>query len=193
MIEVTLELRLDSFLVNSVGGGDELTGTMPARAVRFRCEKIAAARQLAGGAPSVDFDFLGSASQHASQSETDNDFDGQLLNYLTMHTTMDVSKVTLASGASGYSTLPKGVSSGEIGRMLFAKSPSQSRVEVELVLDDDGFAAVWALTAEQKIQQAVIVLSCFKLEQDSPVPHSNALFVTGILTSSLRMIPRSGN
>jgi hypothetical protein len=193
MIEVVLALRLDSFLVNSVGGSGELAGKMPTQALGFICEKISSVRQLTGSTPSADFDFLGSSAQHATKTESDKEFDEQLLNYLKAHTTVDISRVNIASGASGYSTAPKGVSSGEIGRMVLAKSAEQSRVDIELVLKGDEFDAVWELTTGQKIQKVIATLVCFQLKQANPAPHSETLFVAGIVSSSLRMMPSTGS
>jgi hypothetical protein len=191
MIEVILELRFDSFLVNSVGGSGELAGKMPTRAVGFVCKKISSARQLTGGTPSAEFDFLGSSAQHATKTESDKEFDEQLLNYLKAHTTVDISRVNVASGTSGYATAPKGVITGEIGRMVLAKSAEQSRVDIELVLKSDEFDAVWELTTGQKIQKVIATLVCFQLKQANPAPHSEILFVAGIVSSSLRMMPGS--
>jgi hypothetical protein len=83
---------------------------------------------------------------------------------------VDISRVNIASGASGYSTIPKGVSSGEIGRMILAKSAEQSRVDIELVLKGDEFDAVWELTTGQKIQKVIATLVCFQLKQANPAP-----------------------
>jgi hypothetical protein len=87
MTEVALALRLDSFLVNSVGGSGELAGKMPTQALGFVCEKISSVQQLTGSTPSADFDFLGSFAQHATKTESDKEFDEQLLKYLKTHTT----------------------------------------------------------------------------------------------------------
>jgi hypothetical protein len=192
MIEVTLELRLDSFLVNIVGGGGELSGKKPSKALRFTCEKIASVLQLTDNTPTAEFEFLGSSSQRETQAESGKGFDDALFKYLTTHTTVDISRVTVASDGSGYSTMPKGHNTGEIGRMILSKLPNQDRLDVELVLKSDDFEAVWDLVREQEIQQVTATLVCFQLKQASTAPHGETLFVTGIITSSLRMMPRNG-
>ncbi len=189
MIEVTLELRLDSFLVNSVGDTAELAGKMPSKALRFVCEKFASVRQLTDSTPIADFAFLSTSAQSETRVLSDSEFDAQLLKYITTHATVDVSRVTVASGASGYSTTPKGASSNEIGRMLLSKSADQSSVVIELVPRNDEFDAIWELVTGQKIRKAIVTLVCFKLKQDTPAPHSEAYFVAGIISSSLRMMP----
>jgi hypothetical protein len=193
MIEVALALKLDSFLVNSVGGSGELARKMPAKALGFICKKISSARHLSGSTPSGDFDFLGSSAQHATKAESGKEFDVQLLKYLETHTTVDISRVNIASGTSGYSSAPKGISTGEIGRMILAKSAVQSRVDIELVLEGDEFDAVWELTTGQKIQEVIATLVCFQLKQGNPAPPSETTFVAGIISSSLRMIPRASS
>jgi hypothetical protein len=193
MIEVVLALKLDSFLVNSVGGSGELAGKMPTHALGLICEKISSVRHLTGSAPSANFDFLGSSIQLATKIDSGKEFDEQLVKYLETHATVDISRVNIASGASGYSTAPKGVSTGEIGRMVFAKSADQSRVDIELVLQGDEFDAVWALTTGQNIRNVIATLVCFQLKLDNPAPHSETTFVAGIVSSSLRMMPHTSS
>ena len=191
MIEVVLELRLDSLLVNSVGGAGELAGKMPTRALGFACKKVTSARQLTDSTPTADYDFLSSVAQRESKLDSDKEFDEQLLKYLTTYTSVDISRVNVASGSSGYSTIPKGTSSAEIGRMLLAKSPNQRRLDIDLVLKGEEFDAVWELAAGQKIQKVIATLVCFKLKHDDPAPHSETIFDAGIVSSSLQMILRS--
>jgi hypothetical protein len=193
MIEVVLELGLDSLIVNSVGGSGELAGKMPTRALGFSCKKITSSRQLTDSTPTADFDFLSSAAQRESKLDSDKDFDEQLLKYLTTYTSVDSSRINVASDASGYSTIPKGTSSAEIGRILLAKSPNQRRVDIDLVLKGEEFDAVWELAAGQKIQKVVASLVCFKLKHDDPAPHSETIFVAGIVSSSLQIIFRTGS
>ena len=193
MIEVKLELKLDSFLVNSVGGTGELAGKMPVKAVRFVCENIASARQLTEHAPTADFEFLGSSSQRETKSEAAKGFDDQVFEYLTTHTTVDVSSVTVSSEVSGYTTMPKGQSTGEIGRMTLTKLPGQSRVDIELILKNDEFDTIWALTTEQEIQQAMATLVCFELKQDQAAAASKTTIVVGIVSSSRQFMPRTNS
>ena len=193
MIEVTLEFKFDSFLVNSVGGSGELAGKVPNMALRFTCESISSVKQLADNAPTADFEFLGSARQSATKAETAKGFDDQLFDYLTSNATVDISNVTVSCEDSGYTTMPKGVSTGEIGRMTLTKLPNQSRLDVDLVIKRDEFDAVWALTAEQGIQQAMATLVCFQLKQGNPPSSSKATNVVGIVSSSLQLVPRTGS
>jgi hypothetical protein len=192
MIEVTFEFKFDSFLVNSVGGSGELAGTAPNKALRFVCERISSVKQLTENAPTAEFEFLGSARQSATTADRAKEFDDKLSEYLTSHTTVDISSVTVSSEASGYSTMPKGVSTGEIGRMMLTTLPNQSRVDITLVLKNDEFDAAWKLTAEQEIQQVMARLVCFELTQGNPAASSQGILTAGIVSSSLRFIPRSG-
>lgn len=189
MIEVTLELRIDSFVVNSVGNAGELAGKMPHKALRFVCERFASVRQLTEHTPSADFSFLSSTVQSGTEVESDEAFDAQLLKYITAHAKVDISRVMIASGATGYSTKPKGFSSNEIGRMQLSTSADQNRVVIDLVPKDEEFDAIWALITEHKIQKATATLVCFKLKQDNPTPDSETSFAVGIISSSLRMTP----
>jgi hypothetical protein len=190
MIEITLELKLHSFLVNSVGGSGELGGKTPSKAVKFVCEKILSARKLTDNAPTADFEFLGSASQKVATAGTARSFDDKLYEYITSLTSGDLSRLTVSSVASGYTTMPKGASTGEIGRMMFTRLPDQSRVLIELVLNDDEFDAVWKLTAEQGIQHVIAALACFEIKQADLPPKS---INVGIVSSSLQLMPRSGS
>src|SRR5512146_1537453 len=114
MIDVTLELRLDSFVVNTVVETGELAAKVPHKALRFVCERFTAARQLADNAPSADYSFLSTSSQADTKAETDRESDLQLLKYISTHASVNVSKVMIASGATGYSTKPKGAIGSEI-------------------------------------------------------------------------------
>jgi hypothetical protein len=189
MIEVTLELRIDSFVVNCVGNAGELAGKMPHKALRFVCEKFASVRQLTENTPSADFSFLSSTVQSGTVIESDEAFDAQLLKYITAHAKVDISRVMVASGATGYSTKPKGASSNEIGRMQLSTSADQNRVVIDLVPKDEEFDAIWELITAHKIQKATATLVCFKLKQDNPASNNETSFVAGIISSSLRMMP----
>lgn len=189
MIEVTLEFRIDSFVVNSMGAAGELAGTMPHKALRFVCDKFASVRQLTDNAPSANFSFLSSSDQSGAVAESDGAFDAQLLKYISAHAKVDISRIMIASGATGYSTKPKGAVSNEIGRMQLATSGEQNRVIIDLVPKNEEFDAIWELVTVHKIQKAVATLVCFKLKQDSTTSDSETSLVAGIISSSLRMMP----
>ncbi len=188
MIEVSLELKLDSFLVNSMGESENPSSQMSAKALRLSCAKIASARRLAGNKPSAEFEFLGSSSKRETQAETDNEFDDKLLAYLTTHATVDTSRVNIASGASGYVAAPKAASSGEIGRMYIIEAPNQSGVDLELVFKQDEFDAAWELMTRQKVRKVIATLVCFKLTHGAPEVHSEKIFVSGVLSCSLQFV-----
>lgn len=189
MIEVTLELKIDSFVVNSVGNAGELAGKMPHKALRFVCERFASVRQLTENTPSADFSFLSSSVQSGTVVESDEAFDAQLLKYITAHAKVDISRVMVASGATGYSTKPKGDVSNEIGRMQLSTSADQNRVVIDLVPKDEEFDAIWELITAHKIQKATATLVCFKLKQNDPATNNETAFVAGIISSTLRMMP----
>jgi hypothetical protein len=189
MIEITLELKIDSFVVNSTGNVGELAGKMPHKALRFICERFASVRQLTENTPSANFSFLSSSDQSGTEVESDGAFDAQLLKYISTHTKVDISRVMVASGATGYSTKPKGLVSNEIGRMQLATSADQNRVIIDLVPKNEEFDAIWELVTAHKIQKASATLVCFKLKQDNTVTNSETSFVAGIISSTLRMMP----
>lgn len=189
MIEITLELAFDSFLIHSVGGSGDPAERSPSKALHFTCKNPLSARKLTEDAPTEDFEFLGSASQHESKGVTAKGFDDQLFEYLSTHTTVDISSVTVSSEASGYSTMPKGQSTGEIGRITLTRQPNQSRMDIELVLKSDEFDAIWKLIAEREIRQVMATLACFELKQGAPPASS---IVVGIASSSLRIVPHAG-
>lgn len=188
MIEVLLELKLDSFLVNSTGDSAGLSAQMSTRALRFACAKILSARQLFEDKPSTDFEFLGASSKHENKIDSDKEFDEQLAQYLTSHSTVDISKVLIVSGAAGYSINPREAGTGEIGRMFIKALTNQSSLDVVLVLKPGEFDAIWALTTEQKIQRVLATLVCYKLKQAAQ-EQGETLHVAGILSSSLQMLP----
>lgn len=189
MIEVRLELKFDSFLVNSMGKSEEMSSQKSARAIRLVCEKVLAARQIAGNKPDVEFDFLGVAAKREAKTETDQEFDGKLFNHLKAHTTISTSLVNIACGATGFHAAEKGVSSGEIGRMYLTNMPNQSGLGLELVFQQDEFDATWKLLAEQKVRKVFATLGCFKLMPGAFVEQRENLFVAGILTCSLQFAP----
>ena len=189
MIEVSLELKLDSFLVNSMGKSDNPSSQMSARALRLSCVKIASARRLTENRPAAELEFLGATGKPGTQAEPDSEFDDKLLAYLTTHATVDASRVNIASGASGYIAAPKAVSSGEIGRMYVTALPNQSGLDLELVFKQDEFDAAWELMAQQKVRKVKATAVCFRLAQGAPAVHSENVFVAGVLYCSLQFVP----
>jgi hypothetical protein len=189
MIEVALELKLDSFLVRSTAESGGATGSPSAKALRLSCAKVASVRKLTDSTPTSDFEFLGSANKVAVVSgESDEDFDERLFQYLKAHSTVDISKVGIASGDSGYSATGKPEGGSQMGRMLLSEISGQSSVVLELVLKPDEFEAVWELTTKNAIRQVFATLVCFKLKQTTD---DKAALVAGVLSSSLRMMPES--
>ena len=189
MIEVRLELKLDSFLVNSMGASDNPSSQMSARALRLSCARIASARRVTESKPSTEFEFLGSSSKRDTKAESDNEFDDKLLAYLTTHATVDASRVNIASGASGYIAVPKGASSGEIGRMYITALPNQSGLDLELVFKQDEFDAAWELLTQEKVRSVNATLVCFKLTQEVSAMHREDILVAGVLSCSLQLAP----
>jgi hypothetical protein len=189
MIEVLLELKLDSFLVNSMGKSEDLSSQTSAKALRLSCAKIASVRRLTEIKPSAEFEFLGSSSKLGNQAESDKEFDDKLFDYLTTHATVDASRVNIASGASGYIAAPKAPSSGEIGRMYITAMPNQSGLDLELVFKQDEFDAAWELMTQQKVRKVNAILVCFKLTHGAPAVHSENIFVAGVLSCSLQFSP----
>jgi hypothetical protein len=189
MIEVTLELKLDAFLVNSMGNSEDTSSQMSARALKFSCERIVAARLLAENRPTADFEFLAATSKHAAQNDADKEFEVNLFTYLKAHTTVDASTVNIASGASGYIAAQKGTSSGEIGRMYLSELPNQSSLALELVFNPEEFDAAWSLLTQQRVRKLIANLMCFKLMPGAYVGLGQNLFVAGVLSCSLQLAP----
>jgi hypothetical protein len=189
MIEITLELKLNSFVVNSVVDTGDMAGTVPHKALRFVCEKFSSVRQLTDDTPSADFSFLSSSAKSETSVESDKAFDEQLLKFITAHPTVGGSRVIIASGLSGYSTRPKGARTIEIGRMQLAKSADQSSLAVDLVPKNEEFDAIWEIVTGHKIQRIMATLVCFKLNQGNPASGGDTFFSAGILSNSLRMMP----
>ena len=189
MIEVALELELDSFLVNSMGKSEDISSQMSARALRLSCEKIASVRLLTENKPSADFEFLATSSKHDTQVVSDKEFEDRLFAYLTTHMAVDTSRVNISSGSSGYIAAQKGTGSGEIGRIYVTELPSQSRLDLELVFKPDEFDAAWELMTQEKVRKVIATLVCFKLMPGAYLGQSENLFVAGVLSCSLQFAP----
>lgn len=189
MIEITLDLRLDSFLVNSMGKSEDISSQKSARALKLSCEKIASARLLTENKPSADFEFLAASGKRETQADTDKEFEEKLFAYLKTHTTVDTSRVNIASGSSGYVAAQKGTSSGEIGRLYITELPKQSSLGLELVFKPEEFDAAWALMTQQKVRNVIATLTCFKLMPGAFVSHGESLFVAGVLSCTLQFAP----
>lgn len=189
MIEISLALKLESFLVNSMGKSEDVSSQMSARALKLTCSKVVSARQMTENKPTADFAFLASASKRETLSDADKDFDDKLFAYLTTHTTVDVSSASIAFSPSGYVAAQKETSSGEIGRMYIAEMPNQLRIDLELVFKQDEFDATWELMAQQKVRNAIATLVCFELSKNPTVGHGVNLIVAGIMSCSLQLAP----
>ena len=189
MIEISLQLKLDSFLVNSMGKTEDKSSQNSARALRLSCEQVASARLLAESKPTADFEFMAATS--TVQVDADKEFEDKLHAYLTTHTTFETSRVNIASGTSGYVAAEKGTSSGEIGRLYFAGMPNQSSLVLvlELVFEPEEFDAAWELMTRQKIRRVIATLVCFKLMPGAFVGHTENLFAAGVLSCSLQLTP----
>jgi hypothetical protein len=191
MFEVLLDLKLDSFLVNSTGDSAGLSNRTSTRVLRFSCGKILSARQLTEDTPSADFEFLGSSGKKEDTKETDKEFDEKFVTYLSSHSTVDISRVTIAYGSAGYCVNPKEGNNGEVGRLFINNLPDQSNVDVELVLKQDEFDAVWELTTKQQIQNVIGTLVCFKPKHPGSDINHIAKHVAGVLSCSLQMLPNA--
>lgn len=189
MIEISLQLKLESFLVNSMGRSEDISSQKSSRALKLGCEQIVSGRIMTESKPTTDFEFLGAASKHDTQVESDSEFDGKLMTYFKTHTTIQNSRVNIASGASGYVAAEKGVSSGEIGRLYIAEQATQSSVGIELVFKPEEFDAAWELMTRQRVRKVVATLVCFKLMPGAFVGHTENLFAAGILSCSLQFAP----
>ncbi len=191
MIETILELKLDSLLVNSIGGASDSLDYMPGKALRFSCEKITSSRPLTDNTPSEDFEFLNPSNKHELKTGFDREFDDQFVKFLTTHNTIDTSRVVIASEPSDNRKKPEGVSSIEIGRIFLTKLPDQRGpdLKMELFLKHDEFEEVWKMTAYQKIRNIIATLVCFKLKQEGLGAQKESTLVAGVFSSSLRMMP----
>lgn len=191
MIEVALQLKLESFLINSMGMTSEVSSQMSARALRLSCEKVLGARAITDSKPSADFEFLGASGKPGAKIESDQAFDEQVSAYLAAHPAFDTSKIVIASGTSGYSTSPKSAVSGEIGRLFIAESASQRSLMLELLFKPEEFDAVWELTAKQKIQRVFATLICFKLSKADSATLTDKKMVAGVLSCALQLPPNT--
>jgi hypothetical protein len=189
MIEISLQLKLDSFLVNSKGKSEDISSQKSARALKLTCEQILSGRLMTESKPTADFEFLSSANKRDTQAESDTEFDGKLLGYLKSHTAIQNFRVNIASGTSGYVAAEKGVNSGEIGRLYFTDIPDQSSLGIELVLTPDEFDTAWELMTQQKIRRVTATLVCFKLMPGAFVGHNANLLAAGVLSCSLQFTP----
>lgn len=188
MIEVTLELKFDSFLVHSKGKSDDASSQKSARAIKFTCPKVSSVRKMTENKPSSDFEFLGAANKQAAPGETDLEFDEKLFQHLSTHAAIEASRVNIASGPSGYIAAEKGANSGEIGRLIIPEM-AQSGLGLELVFQQDEFDAVWEMLAQQKVRRVFANLACFKLLPGAFTGHGKNLFVAGVLSCSLQFTP----
>jgi hypothetical protein len=189
MIEISLQLKLDSFLVNSMGKSEDTSSQHSARALKLSCEKIASARLRSDSKPTANFDFLSADNKHETHVDVDKEFEGKLYTYLTTHTTVETSRVNIAAGNSGYVATQKGTSSGEIGRLYFTEASNQSSLGLDLVFKPEEFDAAWELMTQQKVRRVTATLVCFKLMPGADVGHTENLFVAGVLSCSLQFAP----
>ena len=189
MIEVRLELKLDSFLVNSMGKSEDASSQMSAKALKLTCEKIASVRRLTEDKPSADFAFLGTVNKQEAHGETDHEFDAKIFQYFSTYPTVDASRINIASGTAGYIAVPKAISSGEMGRLYVTESINQRGLGLEMVLMPEEFAAAWELMTQQKVRKLIANLTCFKLLPGALVQDANKIFVAGILSCSLHFAP----
>lgn len=189
MIEIILELKLDSFLVNGMSASSARLGRLPLRALRFSCAKIASARQLTDDTPSASYDFLESASTLEAGVESDRVFDEQILKYLSTHATVDTSRVLVALDSSEVPASSGDEGSVGIGHMSLAELPHQNSVNLEMVLRRDEFDAAWGLTAEQKVRKVIATLVCFKPAAEAVDQRSGTALAASILSGSLRLLP----
>lgn len=187
MIEISLQLKLDSFLVNSMGKTEDKSSQNSARALKLSCVQIAGARLLTESKPTADFEFMAASS--STQVDVDKEFETKLYAYLTTHRTVASSRVNIAAGTSGFLAAQKGTSSGEIGRLYFSETPNQSNLALELVFTPEEFDAVWELMTQQKIRNVTASLVCFKLMPGAFVGQRENLFAAGVLSCSLQFTP----
>ena len=188
MIEVLLDLKLISHLVNSTGDASGLPLQVSARTLRFSCGKILSARQLTDDMPTADFDFLDSSSNREGKIDSDREFDNQLIKYLLDHTHIDISKVMISFGDEGYRMHSKETGGNEIGRLFIKELPSQISLDVDLVIKQNEFDAIWELTTKQGVKSMIGTFVCFNSKRaDSGA--DNEKQVAAILASSFQMMP----
>lgn len=189
MLEISLHLKLDSFLVNSMGKSEDISSQKSSRALLLSCEQIVSGRITNESKPSTDFEFLGSANKRDTQATSDTEFEGKILAYLKSHTAVHNSRINIAAGTSGYLAAEKGVTSGEMGRMYIAEQSNQSSLGIDLVFKPEEFDAAWELMTREKVRKVTATLVCFKLMPGAFVGHSENLFAAGILSCSLQFAP----
>ena len=156
--------------------------------MRFSCKKILSAKQLTEEKPSADFDFLGAVTKQEHKAGSDAEFDAQLTAYLSGHTQVDISNVSIAFGEAGYCPNPKIPSNGEIGRLFIDALPNQSSLDVRLVLKQSEFDVVWDLTTQHGIHEVVGTFVCYKPKSAATEEKSESKRVVGILSSTLQMM-----
>ena len=191
MIEVILDLKLDSLLVNSVGGAGDLLVFVPGKALRYHCGKISSARTLSDNTPSTGFDFLSSLNKPEVKTRVDGTFDDKIVDHLTAHKVVETTNVLISCEPSDIRKKPEGASVNEIGRMFFTHSPdgTNSDLKLNLFLKQAEFDEVWNMTLHQKISHLIATIVCYKLKQSAPDEESESTLAVGILSSSLRMMP----
>lgn len=190
MLEVTFEFKLSSFIFTSTGDSGGLPVNTSGKSLRFSCERVMSARKIAEDKPVSGFDFLGAGGNAGDKIESDEAFDNQYIQYLSGHTKIDVSKVIIAGGEFGFRVNPKEPNNGEMGRVYLQEMQDKNGLDIDLILKPEEFAAVWALTAEQKIHRMVGSFVCYKLKQAN-LAGNDINRVAGILTSTLQMIPNA--
>ncbi|MGV8933851.1 MAG: hypothetical protein ACOH1I_04475 [Gallionellaceae bacterium] len=188
MLEVSFELTLSAYLFTSTGDSGGLPVNTSSKSLRFTCERVMSARKIAEDKPVSGFDFLGAGGNAEDKIESDDAFDNQFIQYLSAHAKIDVSKVMIAGGDFGFRVKPKEPNNGEMGRVYLKEMQDKNGLDIDLILKQAEFDAVWELSAGQKIHKMVGTFMCYKLK-----PANLAGFdinrVAGILTSTLQMIP----
>ncbi len=158
------------------------------KSLRFTCERVMSARKIAEDKPVSGFDFLGAASNAEVKIESDDAFDNQFIQYLSAHAKIDVSKVMIAGGDFGFRVNPKEPNNGEMGRVYLKEMQDKNGLDIDLILKQEEFDAVWGLAAEQKIHRMVGSFVCYKLKQAN-LAGCDINRTAGILTSALQLIP----
>lgn len=191
MIEVILELKLDSFLVNSVGGSGDSLVYVPSKALRYFCGKVSSARTLTDNTPSTGFDFLSTSGLPEVKTRADGEFDDKLVSNLSAPNAVDTSNVLIAAEPSDNRKKPEGATINEIGRMFLSQSPDKvnTNLKLNLFLKQSEFEEIWQMTLQQKLQHVMATLVCYKLKQSKLIAEGESMLSVGILSSSLRMMP----
>jgi len=189
MIELTLEFKLESFLVNSTGDAAGLSVQSSTKALRLCCERVVSASLITDEKPTSDFDFLSTSGKIGVKAETDQAFDQQFVQYFSTHATMDISKVMVTYGDSGYRTSARDVSSGAIGRLFIGESAKKRNLEIVMVIKPDEFESIWAMTAQQNVRRIIATLVCFKLKPEDQGEQRSGFQAAGIFSSVLQLMP----